>query len=77
MAILPPIFLAAAIAVLSSTKKLYVLLKSRGWIVVIRDLENEADHRPDSYDVVCHIQVLEHVQYPLAFMQACASLLRP
>lgn len=54
-----------------------VAARSAGLDVVDRPIEVEADMRPATYDVVCHFQVLEHVQQPLAFMAACVRALRP
>lgn len=45
--------------------------------VVMVDVEQEALKKPNSYDVVCHFQVLEHVTAPAAFMSACVAALKP
>jgi SAM-dependent methyltransferase len=51
--------------------------RASGLDVEIMDVEDEARAKPESYDVVCHFQVLEHVERPRDFMQACARLIRP
>jgi 2-polyprenyl-3-methyl-5-hydroxy-6-metoxy-1,4-benzoquinol methylase len=42
-----------------------------------REVEQIASEYPNSYDVVCHFQVLEHVEDPLGFMQYSAAAVRP
>ena len=51
--------------------------RSKGLNVERRTIEDEALERPAFYDVVCHFQVLEHVDDPYAFMAACARTLKP
>lgn len=51
--------------------------RDAGLDVEIRSVQDEAAARPESYDVVCHFQVLEHVSDPAGFMAACAAALRP
>ena len=42
-----------------------------------RSIEQVAVECPQSYDVVCHFQVLEHVEDPLGFMRDSAAAIRP
>jgi SAM-dependent methyltransferase len=37
----------------------------------------EADFEPESFDLICCFQTLEHVPDPLSLVQSCARLLRP
>ena len=40
-------------------------------------IENYAPKCPDSYDVVCSFQVLEHVTNPRTFIESCITALKP
>jgi len=51
--------------------------KAEGLDVIVRSIEAEAEINPAAYDVVCHFQVLEHVEDPLGFMAACTRALKP
>ena len=51
--------------------------RRKGLQVHGESIEDLAQRRPQSYDVVCAFQVLEHVKQPGAFIQAACTLLRP
>lgn len=51
--------------------------RQAGLDVLERTLESEAATRASYYDIVCHFQVLEHVENSLEFMQHCVAALRP
>lgn len=57
----------------------YAAAKARlsGIPVHVADVLDVARERPESYDVVCSFQVLEHVPNPGQFVEAAARLLRP
>lgn len=41
------------------------------------DLSTLSHSKPESFDVVCNFQVLEHVSDPAAFLKGCTALLKP
>jgi 2-polyprenyl-3-methyl-5-hydroxy-6-metoxy-1,4-benzoquinol methylase len=45
--------------------------------VAVEDVIDLAAREPESYDVVCSFQVLEHVTNPRRFLEACVTLLKP
>lgn len=45
--------------------------------VLAQSIEEFADAHPDTYDVVCTFQVLEHVRDPASFLRACLRCARP
>lgn len=49
----------------------------RGLMVRKTTVEEMARQFPASYDAICSFQVLEHVQKPRQFLEACCTLLRP
>jgi 2-polyprenyl-3-methyl-5-hydroxy-6-metoxy-1,4-benzoquinol methylase len=51
--------------------------RAQGLQIDIEAVEDHAARYPATYDAVCHFQVLEHVTDPLAFLKACAALIRP
>jgi SAM-dependent methyltransferase len=51
--------------------------RKKGRRVAVRDVCTLAADEPESYDFVCHFQVLEHVSEPHRFLAACVRLLRP
>jgi SAM-dependent methyltransferase len=51
--------------------------RAAGLDVDMRSIAEEAEARPGYYDVVCHFQVLEHVEDPAQFMRDCARALKP
>lgn len=51
--------------------------KLAGLNVEIDSIENHAAQNPNTYDVVCHFQVLEHVTNPRRFLEACVQALKP
>lgn len=51
--------------------------RDAGLQVEVKPVGQEATDRPAHYDVVCHFQVLEHVEAPLSFMAECAQALKP
>jgi len=51
--------------------------RSRGLDIRKQSIEAHADETPDSYDVVCNFQVLEHVSTPNTFLDSCAGCLKP
>jgi 2-polyprenyl-3-methyl-5-hydroxy-6-metoxy-1,4-benzoquinol methylase len=51
--------------------------QSRRRPVAVEDVIDLAAREPESYDVVCSFQVLEHVTNPRRFLEACVSLLKP
>lgn len=48
-----------------------------GLHVEIDSIENHAAKNLNTYDVVCHFQVLEHVTNPRGFLEACVQALKP
>lgn len=48
-----------------------------GLNVEINSIENHAAKNLNTYDVVCHFQVLEHVTNPRGFLEACVQALKP
>ncbi len=51
--------------------------QAMGLDVAMRPVEEEAGEFPESYDAVCHFQVLEHVANLQSFMTSCMQALRP
>lgn len=51
--------------------------RNAGLQVEVKTVGQEAADRPAHDDVVCHFQVLEHVETPLGFMAECAQALKP
>lgn len=51
--------------------------KTSGLQVEVASIEIHADKNANSYDVVCHFQVLEHVTNPRQFLEACVQALKP
>lgn len=51
--------------------------RQAGLDVDMRGIDAEAQALPAGYDVVCHFQVLEHVDDPAGFMRHCVDALRP
>lgn len=51
--------------------------KKRGLSVRAVTVEDAARQFPGSYDAICSFQVLEHVQKPREFLEACCALLQP
>lgn len=45
--------------------------------VIRQDLADVAQSEPNSFDVVCHFQVLEHISDPMGFLQLCLDCLKP
>ncbi len=45
--------------------------------VAVEDVVDLAAREPETYDVVCAFQVLEHVADPRKFLDACVRLLKP
>lgn len=45
--------------------------------VAVEDVLTLAESEPESYDVVCAFQVLEHVGDPRRFLESCVKLLKP
>jgi 2-polyprenyl-3-methyl-5-hydroxy-6-metoxy-1,4-benzoquinol methylase len=50
--------------------------REAGLRIDIEAVETHAAENPESYDVVCNFQVLEHVSKPLTFLEACAASLK-
>jgi 2-polyprenyl-3-methyl-5-hydroxy-6-metoxy-1,4-benzoquinol methylase len=48
----------------------------KGFNVFKQSIEDYADIKPESYDVVCAFQVLEHVAEVRPFLEACIKLLK-
>jgi len=51
--------------------------KKRGLCVRALTVEDAAKESPGAYDAICSFQVLEHVQRPKEFLDACCALLQP
>ena len=51
--------------------------QSYGRPVLNTTLEEIADNQSESFDIVCHFQVLEHVTAPLIFLEKCLACLKP
>lgn len=51
--------------------------RALGLQIDVEAIEAHAARYPATYDAVCHFQVLEHVADPLAFLNACADLIKP
>jgi 2-polyprenyl-3-methyl-5-hydroxy-6-metoxy-1,4-benzoquinol methylase len=51
--------------------------RKAGLTVEIDSIENHAAKNMNTYDVVCHFQVLEHVTNPRGFLEACVQALKP
>jgi SAM-dependent methyltransferase len=51
--------------------------RKAGLDVEKRSISQEASQRPHFYDVVCHFQVLEHVEDPFGLMRDAASVIKP
>jgi SAM-dependent methyltransferase len=51
--------------------------RERGVAVCDRSVEDESERSGAVYDAVCAFQVLEHVESPSTFLDACARALRP
>jgi 2-polyprenyl-3-methyl-5-hydroxy-6-metoxy-1,4-benzoquinol methylase len=51
--------------------------RERGITLLRRDVRDLAAAAPDSFDVTCAFQVVEHVAEPLAFIAAMVELTRP
>jgi 2-polyprenyl-3-methyl-5-hydroxy-6-metoxy-1,4-benzoquinol methylase len=52
------------------------IAREKGRRVELASIEEIAVREPESYDVVCHFEVLEHVVNPLAFLQDCVRCLK-
>ena len=53
------------------------LAHKAGRPVLLKSVEEMGRERPQSFDVVCSFQVLEHVSRPRDFLRGCVELLRP
>jgi SAM-dependent methyltransferase len=51
--------------------------QAAGVRVLNEPVESHAKAHPARYDIVCHFQVLEHVQDPRSFLEACVACLKP
>jgi SAM-dependent methyltransferase len=51
--------------------------REAGLSIDIETIEAHAAAFPDTYDLVCSFQVLEHVSQPLEFLGSCAAAVKP
>ena len=53
------------------------LAAAQGVAIQLVAIEDWAASHPQTYDVVCHFQVLEHIATPDSFLKACVEALKP